>query len=399
MNQRPSGSGVIVALMSITLIASLAVHVFFPLMPQVKRAFGISDALVGLAFSISLMVMACVTLVYGSLSDRYGRRPVLLTGLALFCAGSALTAIAGSVEVLLAGRVLQAAGAGCGVTLARAIARDTYGTESLVKVVAWLTIAATLGPMVTPLFAGMLADTLGWRGVFWLCLLAGLVIIVAVYRVLPETRPTTDLALQSANVLRNHAVLLTQPRFLAFVLTAGFASGTFMTQATSSAFLMQDYLGRSATEFGVYFSLFSIGYISGNLISSRLARRASVETMVLVGALLHALVVAGQAVVVACGYMNPAVLFIPGFLCTFTHGLLIPNAQVGAIRVKPHLSGTAAGIGVFCQLFIGASFSQLYVMLSDGTPMAMIYVTMAGGTVAAIAGVIPFAMRRRGAGA
>ena len=395
LTPRPSGAGVTVALMSITLIASLAVHVFFPLMPEVKRAFGISDALVGLAFSLSLFVMACVTLVYGSLSDRLGRRPVLLAGLALFCAGSALTAVAGSVEMLLAGRVLQAAGAGCGLTLARAIARDTYGTESLVKVVAWLTIASTMGPMVVPLFAGMLADAIGWRGVFWLCLLAGLAIIAAVYRVLPETRPAADLALQSANVLRNHATLLAQPRFAAFVLTAGFAAGTFMCMAAASAFLMQDYLGRSATEFGAYFSLYSIGYVCGNLVSGRLARRASVESMVLTGAAMHAAVLAVQAVFITRGHMNPLLLFIPGFLCTFTHGLLMPNAQVGAIRVKPHLSGTAAGIGMFSQLFFGAAFAQLYVMLSDGTPIMMIYITMLGGTLTLIAGVVPFALRRR----
>ena len=393
---RPSGPGVIVALMAITSIGPLAVHLFFPLMPAVKRSFAISDAMAGLAFSLTLLTMGAVTLVYGSLSDRYGRRPVLLTGLTFFCAGCALAALAGSVEMLLAGRILQAIGAGCGVTLARAIARDIYGTDSLVKIVAYLTVASTLAPMVAPLLAGMLADAVGWRSVFWLCLLAGVSILLAVYRLLPETRPTEDLALQSKQVWRNYAALLALPRFNAFVLTSGFASGTFMSMATASAFLMQDTLGRSATEFGGYFSLFAIGYLFGNLLCSRLTRRYSIEALVLAGSAMQLVVILGQAAFVLSGHLTPLTIFVPGFLCTFAHGLTIPNAQVGAIRVKPHLAGTASGVGVFGQMFLGAVFSQVYVLLADGTPNTMVIVATTGAVLTVIAGSVPWVLRKRG---
>lgn len=395
MIRRPSRSALIAVLMAITAIGPLAVHLYFPLLPAVKRAFVISEAIAGLAFSLSLLVMAVVTPVYGSLSDRHGRRPVLLTGLMLFSLGCAISAVAGSVEMLLAGRVLQAAGAGCGVTLARAIARDAFGTDNLVRVVAWLTVASTIAPMVAPLFAGMLADSVGWRSVFWLCLLAGVAITVAVYRVLPETRPAADLALQSAQLWRNYIALLSQPRFDAFVLTSGFTSGTFIGMATASAFLMQDTLGLSATEFGSYFSLYAIGYLFGNLVSSRLARRVSVETMVLAGVLMQFLVVAAQAAFILAGHLTPLVLFIPGFLVTFSHGLTIPNAQVGSVRVKPHLAGTASGIVMFGHFLLGAAFSQLYVLVADGTPIPMIWVTTFGATLTVIAGAVPYAMSRR----
>lgn len=391
----PPGPALIAILVSISLIGPLAVHLFFSLMPAVKHAFGISDALVGLAFSVSLLVMSVATLVYGSLSDRHGRRPVLLAGLALFCAGTALSALAGSFELLLAGRILQALGAGCGVTLARAIARDAYGTESLVKVVSWLTVAYTLGPMLAPLLGGMIADAFGWRSVFWLCLLAGTAIIVAVWRALPETRPIADLAQQSAQIWRNYASLLALPRFNAYILAAGFCSGTFMCSATASAFLMQDYLGRSATEFGLYFFLFPLGYLFGNLLSSRLARSVSVDAMVLAGVLMQAAVVGAQSAFIVAGHLTPLVLFIPGFLGTFAQGLSMPNAQVGAIRVQPHLAGTAAGMGMFGQLFFGAAFAQWYVLLADGTPMPLVLTATAGAILSLIAGVIPWAMRKR----
>ena len=394
--RRPSGARVIVALMAITAIGPLAVHLFFPLMPAVKRSFAIPDWVAGLGFSLTLLTMGAVTLVYGSLSDRYGRRPVLLAGLSLFCAGCAVASTAASVEMLLAGRILQALGAGCGVTLARAIARDTYGTDSLVKIVAYLTVASTIAPMVAPLLAGMLADAVGWRSVFWLCLLAGVLIALAVYRVLPETRPAEDLALQSKQLWRNYATLLAMPRFDAFVLTSGFASGTFMSMATASAFLMQDTLGRSATEFGGYFSLYAIGYLIGNLVCSRLTRRHSVEAMLVMGSALQLVVILGQAAVVLSGHLDPLTLFIPGFLCTFAHGLTIPNAQAGAIRVKPHLAGTASGLGVFGQMFLGALFSQVYVLLADGTPHTMVIVSITGAVLTLVAGSMPHLLRRRG---
>ncbi len=396
MSRHPSAAGVIAALASITLIGPLSIHIFLPLMPEVKRAFGIPDSLVGLAYSISLLSFASATLVYGTLSDRHGRRPVLLAGLALFCAGSAVTAIAGSIEVLLAGRVLQAFGAGCGVTLARAIARDTFGTESLVKVVAYLTMAATLGPMLTPLLGGVLCDAFGWRSVFWVCLYTGATLITAVYFVLRETRPAADLAHQAPQLWRNYAALCSQPRFCAFVLNTGFASGTFMCIATASAFLMQDYLGRSATEFGLYFLMMPAGFVFGNLVSSRLAGRLPVETMVLAGSIMQAAMVAILSALIMAGWLTPLTLFVPGALSTFAQGLSIPNAQVGAIRVNAHLAGTAAGIGVFTQFFVGAVFSQVYVLVADGTPLPLVFTASLSVALAVLTGMIPYAIKARG---
>src|SRR5689334_8335277 len=129
MRNTPISSSVafMITLASITLIGPLAIHMFLPVLPVVKNSFAISDSLAGLTFSVTLFVMGFVTLVYGSLSDRYGRRPVLLASLALYVAGSVASALATTVAWLVAGRMLQAVGAGGGATLARAIARDAFG--------------------------------------------------------------------------------------------------------------------------------------------------------------------------------------------------------------------------------------------------------------------------------
>ena len=158
-----------IALGLVALITPLAVHLFLPVIPAAKVALGLSDAMAQLNFSIALLAMAFATLVYGSLSDRYGRRPMLLSGLLLFLAGSAIAALAETAATLLLGRVVQAVGAACGMTLVRTIARDAYRTEHLVRAISYLTMFYTLGPMVSPLFGGLLIDTLGWRSVFIIC--------------------------------------------------------------------------------------------------------------------------------------------------------------------------------------------------------------------------------------
>src|SRR3954454_5416695 len=157
----------------IALITPLAVHLFFPVIPAVKVALGLSDARAQLTFSIALFGMAFATLFYGSLSDRYGRRPVLLSGLALFLFGSVVSLMAETVNALVLGRLVQAIGAGCALTLTRAIARDAYRADQLVKAIASRTMCGTRGPAVYPFIRGVLPATLGWRSLSGFALAAG----------------------------------------------------------------------------------------------------------------------------------------------------------------------------------------------------------------------------------
>jgi MFS transporter, DHA1 family, multidrug resistance protein len=393
-NQRP-GALFATALGAITLIGPLSIHLFLPVMPAVKSAFGISDALVELTFSVTLFTMAVVTLFYGSLSDRYGRRPVLLAGLTLFVIGSALSAVAGSVAVLIAGRVLQAIGAGCGLTLSRAIARDAYGHEAMVKAIAYLTMAYTIGPMVAPPLGGLLMDSLGWRAAFWFALLVGSAILLGAYLVLVETRHPGDAAATRAPVLRHYATLLRHGRFVAYVLQSGCMSLAFFAIAAASPLLMKDILGKTGTEYGLYFMLFPLGYMSGNWVSSRLSGRVAIDDMVVAGSLLGFLVIAGQAALILAGYLSPLLIFLPGGMVSFAQGLSLPNAQAGAMRVAPALAGTAAGIAVFAQMFLAAVASELYGILADGTPLPMIALTVGGALLALGAAAAAIALGRR----
>ena len=392
----PPGKPFVIVLGLTALITPLAVHLFFPVIPAVKAALGLTDAHAQLTFSISLFGMAFATLFYGSLSDRYGRRPVLLSGLALFLIGSVVSAVAETANALVAGRLIQAVGAGSALTLVRAIARDAFRAEQLVKAIAYLTMFGTLGPMVSPAIGGFLIDTFGWRSVFWFALGAGFTIAVLAWLVMVETPAASQPGQVAGKRCRqSYGALFGRLRFNAFVFQSGFNTGTFMVMAVASASLMTELLHRPATEFGLYFILFPVGFFTGNFISTRLGTRFSTETMVLAGSLLAIVTVTGQAVTLSSGLVMPLAFFIPGFFITMAQGIAMPYGQAAAMSEIPRLAGTAAGIGVFLQHLCAAVSSQFYGLLADGTPRPMIVVTLLFGFLTLVTGCVPFLLKRR----
>lgn len=393
---RKPGRTFTIALGLTALITPLAVHLFFPVIPAVKVALGLSDARAQLTFSIALFGMAFATLFYGSLSDRYGRRPVLLSGLALFLFGSVISLIAETANALVLGRLIQAIGAGCALTLVRAIARDAYRAEQLVTAIAYLTMFGTLGPMISPFIGGVLTDTLGWRSVFGFALAAGGAITLTAWLAMYETHPVANRNRSGESVMRSYAVLFKRLRFNAFVLQSGFNTGAFMVMASAAASLMTELLHRPATEFGAYFLLFPIGFFTGNFISTRVGGRVSTETMVLIGSVMALASVGGQAAVLSYGWVTPLAFFLPGTFITMAQGIAMPYAQVGAMAEVPRFAGTAAGIGVFMQNFGAAVFSQLYGVFADGTPRPMIMIAVLCGSLTLLVGVIPFLQKRFG---
>jgi MFS transporter, DHA1 family, multidrug resistance protein len=392
---RTPGRSFSIALACTALITPLTVHIFLPMIPVVRTELALSDAEAQFTFSIALFTMAFATLFYGSLSDRFGRRPVLLVGLTLFLIGSAISAIAQTIGMLAIGRVVQAIGAGCGMTLVRVIARDAYRAEHLVRSIAYLTMFSALGPMIAPFVGGVLIDTLGWRAVFGFALLAGCAITAIAYVAIHETRPDRSVTADNVGILRSYGALLRRPVFTAFVLQSGFNTGAFMTMASASSSLMKDLLQRPSTEFGLYFLMFPVGFFLGNFVSSRMGNRVSNETMVLAGATLAMTTILVQAAFMLGGIVTPITIFLPGFFLTLAQGIALPYAQVGAMAVMPALAGTAAGVGVFMQNFGGAIFTQMYGLIADGSPRPMLLVTSLSGFLGLMAGALPFWLARR----
>jgi DHA1 family bicyclomycin/chloramphenicol resistance-like MFS transporter len=244
----------------------------------------------------------------------------------------------------------------------------------------------------------MLIDAFGWRTVFWFALVTGSAIMLAAWLILYETRGPAERAAERHSIFSLYFDLLRNRSFVAFVLQSGFMSFSFFAIASASPFLMSAALGRSATEFGLYFMLFPAGFCIGNIISSRLSGKANIETMVVIGAFVCFVSTAVQTATILAGYLSPLIIFAPGGVMSFAQGLCLPNAQAGAIRVRPALAGTAAGLGVFIQMLLSALSTQLYGLTADGTAIPMIAIAMTGAALAMLAAIAAYyAPRPQGA--
>jgi DHA1 family bicyclomycin/chloramphenicol resistance-like MFS transporter len=380
-------------LVAVSAVGPLALNIFMPSMPGLQRSFGVSYGTAQLTLTLYLAGMAVCQLFYGPLSDRYGRRPMLLGGLCLFVVASFLAAVAPSIEVLIAARLLQAIGGGAGIVLARAMVRDVFSREKSASVIAYITMAFVLAPMMAPVIGGVLDQWAGWRASFWLLTALGAVVLAAGFRFLPETHVRTEAMGQGASLLKGAAVLAGNARFRGYAVTLAFASAVFFAFLGGAPHVMVDVLGRSPVEYGLWFMAVSFGYMAGNFISGRFTQRFGIDRMMLAG---NICTLAGGALCLGSaisGLLSPATLFVPMAFAALGNGLTIPNGTAGAISVDARLTGAAAGWSGFTQMTCGALASQLVGTLQDPFPFAVFWFMAAASILALVSHAL---MMRRG---
>ncbi len=391
LESRPRPS--LLILIAVSAIGPLALNLFVPSMPGLQAAFGIPYATAQLTLTLYLIGLAVAQLLYGPISDRWGRRPTLIAGLALFVVGSLGSALAPSIELLIAARLVQAVGGASGIVLARAIVRDLYGRDRAASVIGYITMAWVLAPMVAPALGGLLDQAFGWRAGFWLLAAAGAVVVLACQVFLHETHHGSGDAGGAGGgagggargwrgLLEGYAWLLKRPRFNGYALSTGFTSSVFFSFLAGAPFLMVEVLGRSPVEYGLWFIVSSFGYMAGNGLAGRYSVALGVERMIGLGTLL-ALIGAGAALgLYLAGQLAPWALFVPMTLIALGNGLSIPNGIAGAVSINPRLAGTAAGLAGFLQLGLGAATSQSVGYLQSLEPYALVYVMTVGALIA-----------------
>ncbi len=381
------GAVLFAALVGVTLIGPLSIHLFFPAVPLVGRAFAVDAGTAQLAFSLAMLAMAAGTLVYGTLADRIGRLPTLIGGLALFSGGAAIGAVAPTIELLIAGRILQGLGAACGVVLARTMVSDVYGADRLPQMIAYLTTAYVLGPMFAPAIGGGLADALGWQSIMVLPAAFGLATILLALAVIGETRPGGG-AGPRAGLAAAYGRLLGMRRFVFHMLNPAFGSATFMSANAGAAYLMVDALKTSGTEYGLWFMFGPAGFMLGNYLSGRLSGRLSAAFLIVFGTgLTFAGALCAAAPLTGFG-LSPAALFVPILILSVGQGLMMPQAQAAAMSAVPGLTGTASGIVVFAQFLMGAILTQTVSVFYDGTALPMVLVTVGAAAGSFLFGIL-----------
>lgn len=357
-------------LVVLTSASPFALNAISPAMPRMADGFGVSYGVIQLVLTLALVAFGTAQLIVGPLSDRYGRRPVVLAGLALFTAGSFLSAQAWSPSVLILGRVLQASGGATAFVLARTIVYDTHDRDGATQTISYMVMAMVLAPMLATIIGGWMAETIGWRAIFWTISSIGAALLALTAAVLHETNPLAGTARTIAGIGREAVALLRLRGYWAYTCASAFASGMFFAFLGVAPFVVEKIMGRQPSEFGVYFVLMSIGYMAGNFVSGRIARVLGPERMLRLGVVAA---VPGIALFwLLSPFVHPVAIFLPMMFLTFSNGLTLPSATVGAMAIRPQLAGTAAGVGGALQMVVAASISSAVGAIVETTATAML---------------------------
>lgn len=360
-SENPSAKPIpsIFILVAISTVAPAGINIIAPSMPALVGVFATDYARVQLALSLFLAAIAFAQLMLGPLSDFFGRRPVVLCGMVLAVAGSAICILAPTIEVFIAGRILQGAGACSGIALARTIVRDLYERDKAASMIGYVTMAMTVSPMLVPIVGGFLQENVAWWGSSLFILLLAAAVFVGAFLNLHETNAHLGKKTNLRALYRNYAILLGDRRFLAFAATGGFSSAVYFSFMGGAPLLASAVLGLSPTGYGFYFVSIGFGYGVGNFLSGRFSEKAGIVRMIVAGCSVNLAGIALMAALFASGALHPASLFIPMFVTSVANGVSLPSTIAGAVSIRPEIAGTASGIAGFAQIGFGAAAASL----------------------------------------
>jgi DHA1 family bicyclomycin/chloramphenicol resistance-like MFS transporter len=362
----------IATLAAATAIVALSIDMSLPAQPTLARTFDVPDEVAQLTLTLFLIGFGCAQLVAGYLSDAWGRRRVMCGGLALFVAGGIACALAPTIEVLIASRVIQGIGAAGAPVVARAMVRDTQPAQQAARLLSTMLAALAIAPMVAPLIGAGLLELVGWRGIYAALAACGAAMLALAYGTLPETLPVERraAAVSARGIARSYgrffATAGTVPPML--VSCAAFA-GQFGYIA-DSPFVLVDGYGLSEAQFAMAFGATALALMIGSLTGGRMLRAGRAPaTMLRIGTAL--LVVGGAAVVIGTrahlgllGFVAPMLVYFFGI------GLTSPSATALAMEPCPQIAGTASAAIGFCTILSGAIAGYWTTKLGGSSPHA-----------------------------
>jgi DHA1 family bicyclomycin/chloramphenicol resistance-like MFS transporter len=379
---------VLILLVAMAAIGPMALNILTPAIPGLAVTFAAEPAAVQLTLSLYLFGLAVSQLVMGPLSDRFGRRPVVLAGLTLAVVSSVAALAATSIEALVVARIVQAVGVSTGVVVGRAIIRDLYDRDHAAAMIGVVTAATVVAPMLAPMIGGFLDTALGWQAIFAFVGLVSAATLVGAIFSLAETQT----AAMSGGIVRfliEARLLVSTRQFCGYALCVAANSAMFFVYIGGAPHVVVTIMGRTSAVYGVWFALTSVGYMAGNFFAAKTSARFGVDRMIWWGTLISLIGVAIEvALVLGVPDGGPAIIFVPQILISFGSGWLMPNALAGAVSVRPQTAGTASGFTGFLQMGLGGLSAQAVSHLLDGATTALPMVLAILGF--ALAGVVAF---------
>lgn len=366
-------------LVAMTGLGPFTMQILIPCLPAMAIALAVPYGTVQLTLTLYLIGVALGQLLYGPLSDRFGRKPLLLGGLLLYLAGTLAAALAPSAGFLILARVAQAVGGCAGLVLGRAMVRDSYPREQAASVLGTISSAMAVAPMVAPLLGSALEEGFGWRATMLACLVFGVPLLLAIWRWLPETLTVPAPLPGLAGLLGAHAALLRLPAFRAYAAVTAFSTCVFFAFAAGGPLVVIGRMGHAPTTYGAALMLISVSWMAGTFAVSRLVHRLGVMRMLRLGT---AVTLAGGVLAMAVELLLPAhilLFFLPMAVVAVGNGMTQPNAIAAAVSVRPQLAGTASGLVGALQMGSGALMTMAAGWTETGSGLATAGWMFAGG--------------------
>ncbi len=355
----------IVTLVAIAGLSALNMNMILPALPELARHFGADYSVAALAVSSYLGLTGLLQLVIGPMSDRFGRRPVLLWTFAVFLVATIGCAFAPTIELFLGFRMAQASVAS-GIVLSRVIVRDTVPMDEAASQIGYVTMGMSLMPMLSPVAGGYLAETFGWASVMIATFAVGALVMALAWADLGETNAAPSASLMAQ--VRSYPELLRSRMFWGYALTATLASGAFFAFLGGGPWVATEVLGMGPSALGFYFGLIALGYLVGNFLSGRFASRVGLIGMMLTGGIVATVALVALVAQIALGLAEPGLFFGTLGFVGMGNGLLLPSANAGIVSAKPRLAGSASGLAGALMIGGGALLATLAgAMLGPGT--------------------------------
>ncbi|MGQ4880747.1 multidrug effflux MFS transporter [Billgrantia sp. LNSP4103-1] len=376
----------VATLAALTALGPLATDMYLPAMPAMAEALDTGPDQIQLTLSLYMAGFAVAQLFCGPISDRFGRKPVMVFGFGLFLLASLLCAFAPSIEWLLVGRFLQALGGAAGPVLGRAAVRDIYGPIEAGRMLSYMASTTALAPALAPIVGAGLLLFFGWDSIFLLLAFYAAAMLLVLAFLMPE--PLARENRQSVHptaILRNYRMLITQRAFLGYTLVNASGFAGLFAFLSGSSFVLIEFMGMSPFEYGIGFTLIVAGFFSGTLFSGRYSHRLGRDRLLLLATSICAVAGLTMAALAAASVYTPWAVIGPHILFLVGFGIVMPQSMSGALAPNPQCAGAASSLFGFLQMTIAALGGALVGQFHDGTSLTMTLSIGLGGAFSLVA--------------
>ncbi len=391
-----SGRSLTVQLIAVSALGPFGMHLIIPAIAPIKDAFGISASTAALLVSATLGGIAVSTLFFGLLADRFGRRPMLIAGVALFMVGSLLGTFGPDAATVIAGRVVQGIGGSAGIVISRAVIRDLYSHDKATSILAYLTMVVMIAPIMAPAFSGFLVHTFGWRMVFEVAGAMSFAVLLWLAARFPETLKDPVPMPDFISLVRAYLSVLGSPVFVLYTMVGAWVMVSFFGMMSGVPYVAEEAWGIAPDQLGFYLGAGGLGMMMSAFITARVAETVDHDHLLLIGFAVIGIGVASSVVLFAAGYNHPLSLFGPAVINGFGSGFVLPTSTARALTATPRMVGTAAGMMTFLQFAFGTVAAQAMGWFDHSTVWPVLGFIIAGNVLSALFAFKAIATHKRG---